>query len=391
MTKRDLGLFSFADEKPDQAAGFFFQASLFPYLLFLYFLSRPSVHTPNIANFGFQFLLVFVVMTIVGGVLCKQKYDVSLADCDWIHGASESLLTVSNILIVYGFQHTIRGKNERDGSKGLWKAITMAFLYSIVILVYIIHGTTSANFTSHSQFLDGIGNLTFIKRNEPQNALSVGTWCVHFFSVYEYLIAMNLVWHYGEVIGNEAWKGLSWGMLPLHASSICAVTHHFFFNSQDLLFLVTLQGFLTLFGNTTCMIAAYRIAKNSGWPNLDMEQIQEEKDEEDNDDNHNANFENMGNVWKKTHGESFSQMTTKTSSYLFIKLMMIVPFTSYFVKYGELFLTIPFQPNTSNAIVSIVVIPLIVASYFTQLSCKVYELQSEFDDEIVDEETSLLQ
>ncbi|GFH60031.1 hypothetical protein CTEN210_16507 [Chaetoceros tenuissimus] len=368
MTKRELGLFSFADEKPDQAAGFFFQASLFPYLLFLYFLSRPSVTTPKIANFGFQFLLVFVVMTIVGGVLCKQKYDVSLADCDWIHGSAESLLTVSNILIVYGFQHAIRGKNGRDGSKGLWKAITVAFIYSIVILVYIIHGISSATFTSHSQFLDGIGNLIFIKRNEPQNALSVGTWCVHFFSVYEYLIAMNLVWHYGEVIGNEAWKGLSW----------------------DLLFLVTLQGFLTLFGNTTCMIAAYRIAKNSGWPNLDMEQIQEEK-EEDDDDNHNTDIENIENVWKKTHRESFSQMTTKTSSFLFIKLMMIVPFTSYVVKYGELFLTVPFHPKPSNAIVSIFVIPLIVALYFTQLSCKVYELQSEFNDEIVDEETSLLQ
>ncbi|GFH60034.1 hypothetical protein CTEN210_16510 [Chaetoceros tenuissimus] len=157
-----------------------------------------------------------------------------------------------------------------------------------------------------------------------------------------------------------------------------------------LLFLVTLQGFLTLFGNTTCMIAAYRIAKNSGWPNLDMEQIQEEK-EEDDDDNHNTDIENIENVWKKTHRESFSQMTTKTSSFLFIKLMMIVPFTSYVVKYGELFLTVPFHPKPSNAIVSIFVIPLIVALYFTQLSCKVYELQSEFNDEIVDEETSLLQ
>ena len=44
-----------------------FAASLFPYLVLLYFLAAPSVQTPKGANFGFQFLLVFVFVTIPAG------------------------------------------------------------------------------------------------------------------------------------------------------------------------------------------------------------------------------------------------------------------------------------------------------------------------------------
>ena len=33
-----------------------------------------------------------------------------------------------------------------------------------------------------------------------------------------------------QVTGNEKWKGLTWGMLPLHASGLAACTYHFFFN-----------------------------------------------------------------------------------------------------------------------------------------------------------------
>ena len=39
---------------------FFFQASLLPYLLFLYFLGFEGNRTPKVAQFGFQFLLLFV-------------------------------------------------------------------------------------------------------------------------------------------------------------------------------------------------------------------------------------------------------------------------------------------------------------------------------------------
>ena len=53
---------------------------------------------------------------------------------------------------------------------------------------------------------------------EPANALSVPTWAVHVSSVAEWLIAMELVWRYGDATGRPAWKGMSWGMLPLHTS-----------------------------------------------------------------------------------------------------------------------------------------------------------------------------
>eukprot|EP00959_Pyramimonas_sp_CCMP1952_P269271 5629329-Pyramimonas_sp.AAC.2 len=47
------------------------------------------------------------------------------------------------------------------------------------------------------------------------------------------LVAMGLVWQYADVCGNPKWKGLTWGMLPLHTSGICACTYHFFYNSPE--------------------------------------------------------------------------------------------------------------------------------------------------------------
>jgi hypothetical protein len=69
---------------------------------------------------------------------------------------------------------------------------------------------------------------------EPDNALSLPTWAVHTASVAEWLVAMDLVWTFGERTGRNAWKGLAWGMLPLHASSLCAVTYHLFYNPPQL-------------------------------------------------------------------------------------------------------------------------------------------------------------
>ena len=81
-------------------AGIFFQASLLPYLLFLYFLSFKANRLPETANFGFQYLLLFVLSTIPSGIITKAVYGTSLANVDWLHGGAESLLTVANILVV---------------------------------------------------------------------------------------------------------------------------------------------------------------------------------------------------------------------------------------------------------------------------------------------------
>ncbi|KAK9698667.1 hypothetical protein RND81_08G122000 [Saponaria officinalis] len=102
----------------------------------------------------------------------------------------------------------------------------------------------------------------FLELTEPSNALSLPTWAVHVSSVVEWIIAMALVWQYGERPGNESWKGLSWGMVPLLGGAMCACTWHFFYNSETLEALVALQAALTFFGNATMCIAAFRIYKS---------------------------------------------------------------------------------------------------------------------------------
>ena len=81
-------------------SGTLFQVSLLPYLAFLYFLGFRANRLSDLANFGFQFVLVFVFVSIPAGILCKTNYGLSLSDVDWIHGGAESLLTISNIMIV---------------------------------------------------------------------------------------------------------------------------------------------------------------------------------------------------------------------------------------------------------------------------------------------------
>jgi len=99
--------------------------------------------------------------------------------------------------------------------------------------------------------------------DEPSNALSLPTWAVHTSSVFEWGVGMYLMWKYGEVSGNPRWKGMAWGMVPCLGSAMCACTWHFFYNSSDVQFLVALQAFLTVLGNFTCWIAAYRIYQGS--------------------------------------------------------------------------------------------------------------------------------
>ena len=96
-------LLSFADQGQN-LAGIFFQASLLPYLLFLYFLGFRANRIPDVGNFGFQFVLLFVLFTIPSGIISKLTYGCSLADVDWLHGGAELLLTVANILIVREYE-----------------------------------------------------------------------------------------------------------------------------------------------------------------------------------------------------------------------------------------------------------------------------------------------
>lgn len=107
-------LLAFADQGRN-LAGIFFQASLVPYLIFLCFLSFRANRLSQLGNFGFQFVLLFVLSTIPSGLISKSAYGLSLADTDWLHGGAESLLTVANVLIVRMTQCGKKNQRNYDG------------------------------------------------------------------------------------------------------------------------------------------------------------------------------------------------------------------------------------------------------------------------------------
>ncbi|CAN0908782.1 hypothetical protein LINGRAHAP2_LOCUS25465 [Linum grandiflorum] len=82
-----------------------FAFSLFPYIGFLYFLTK-SKTAPGLTLFGFYFLLAFV------GATTKVQYGTSLSNVDWLHGGAESLLTLTNLFIVLGLRQALRKENE---------------------------------------------------------------------------------------------------------------------------------------------------------------------------------------------------------------------------------------------------------------------------------------
>ncbi|MHC5936067.1 DUF3593 domain-containing protein [Nostoc sp.] len=84
-----------------------FALSLFPYLGFLWFISR-SPQMPRLALYGFYGTLVFVAVTIPAGIYAQLHYGESLANVDWLHGGAELFLTLSNILLVLGFGQAVR-------------------------------------------------------------------------------------------------------------------------------------------------------------------------------------------------------------------------------------------------------------------------------------------
>ncbi|KAK7358536.1 hypothetical protein VNO77_00469 [Canavalia gladiata] len=93
-----------------------FAFSLFPYIGFLYFITK-SKTSPNLTLFGFYFLLAFVGATIPAGIYAKVHYGTSLSNVDWLHGGAESLLTLTNLFIVMGLREGLRkaeGNSEQN-------------------------------------------------------------------------------------------------------------------------------------------------------------------------------------------------------------------------------------------------------------------------------------
>jgi hypothetical protein len=213
----------------------------------------------------------------------------------------------------------------------------------------------------HSAFLFGLGDLPadvtaqlpWLAHTEPVNALSIPTWAIHFSSVLEYLFAMNLVWKYSATTGNESWKGLTWGMLPLHASGACACTYHFFYNPSELQFLVSMQAGLTLLGNLTCAYAAYRIAVSNGWTLNEANPLPK------------SNTSPEGLVADGVAALPLIMSESKESTRdLALKLAGLTLATSYIVKYGELGIDLPFTPNPGAALAIVGGIPAVTAYFY---------------------------
>lgn len=351
---------SFSDQGQN-LAGIFFQASLLPYLLFLYFLQFKGNRTPNLGNFGFQFLLVFVLSTIPSGIITRSVYSDSLANCDYLHGGAEALLTITNILIVLGFRSAMTVPvTEVEEQKGDRLKLKLGAAGSALLFVAaLVLGPQFCDV--HAPFLLGIGNLPqdftqslpWVTHTEPANALSIPTWAIHSSSVIEFIFAMDLIWKYSETTGNEKWKGMTWGMLPLHASGIAACTYHFFYNTPTFQALVTTQAGLTLLGNITVMIAAYRIAVSNGWTVADMNPFPVSKT-----DPRGIIVEN------NAAAPLILREKTESDTELAVKLAALTFTTAYLVKYGELGLDIPFEQNGIVAASMVLGIPAITAFQF---------------------------
>jgi hypothetical protein len=243
------------------------------------------------------------------------------------------------------------------------KSRNIAFGIAATFFAALAVGPSLAGVEGHSAFLYGLGDLPaavtaqlpWLAHNEPINALSIPTWAIHFSSVLEYLFAMNLVWRYSAATGNESWKGLTWGMLPLHASGMCACTYHFFYNPSELQFLVSMQAGLTLLGNLTCALAAYRIAVSNGWTLNEANPLPK------------SNTSPEGLVADGVAALPLIMVTTTTSESkestpeLALKLAGLTLTTSYIVKYGELGIDLPFTPNPAAALAIVGAIPAATA------------------------------
>mmetsp|Transcript_28226 Transcript_28226/g.68703 ORF Transcript_28226/g.68703 Transcript_28226/m.68703 type:complete len:449 (-) Transcript_28226:1336-2682(-) len=343
-------------EQAEALAGPFFGASLFPYLAFLYFLNVKENNCPKGVTVGFATCLLFVFLTIPAAIAAQVLYGVSLADSDWLHGSAESLLTVTNLVTVVAFRQALEAK-EKDlpmpQSATSWAPMTslMLGLTGVAIVTAVVPAVLGP--TVHTPYLAGFMDLPFSldgfgAHPEPENALTIATWIIHVSSLVEFLVAMGFAWRWADVVENSTWKGLTWGLLPLHSSGITACTYHLFFNRIPVL--VPLQALLTCVGNTTAAIAAYRIARSNGWqPDTDDDRIQ------------NTVIPLLDKVTSSPTGEYQATVAESDSlvgfedlgaalagdnDYTFlIKLFGGCAAASYAIKYGELYFDFPYDAN----------------------------------------------
>lgn len=169
---------------------------------------------------------------------------------------------------------------------------------------------------------------------------------------------MGFCWRWADAVQNPRWKGLTWGLIPLHSSGITACVSHLFYN--QVAFLVPFQALLTCVGNTTAAYAAYRIARSNGWqwpafvPKVLLDVPPLVKGSGGDDDaaavtkeeskSSLVGFEDLGDALANDNDYTF-----------LIKLFAGCAIFSYLIKYGETFFDFPFEANSLLALAFIVV------------------------------------
>ena len=91
-----------------------FTLSILPYFIFLIFLFKNKIFNNQI-KIGFSLTILFVLITILFSILSEYLYNKTLVEVDFFHGAAELFLTISDLVILYGFMKllkTIEVKNS---------------------------------------------------------------------------------------------------------------------------------------------------------------------------------------------------------------------------------------------------------------------------------------
>eukprot|EP00188_Purpureofilum_apyrenoidigerum_P001146 Plantae.Rhodophyta-Purpureofilum_apyrenoidigerum.ctg16063.p1 GENE.Plantae.Rhodophyta-Purpureofilum_apyrenoidigerum.ctg16063~~Plantae.Rhodophyta-Purpureofilum_apyrenoidigerum.ctg16063.p1 ORF type:complete len:396 (-),score=21.08 Plantae.Rhodophyta-Purpureofilum_apyrenoidigerum.ctg16063:361-1548(-) len=300
-----------------------FAVSLFPYLAFLRDIGRKEVDCPRLAVSGFQFLLVFVVATIPAGIYAKVHYHDILANVDWLHGCAESMLTVTNLLILLGFKSALRAEagSGAEQTQAKW-GVNAAVIGASCLLAIACSQLGLEVSAPHAQ---------------PANALSTATWVIHISSLIEWLGAMDLVWDRARRTGNERWKSLTWGMVPLHTSGLLACTYHFFYNAPSLDVMVAMQAALTAAGNATMWWGASRIYS--------------EAKTQQNGSGSSTRSALAGSTSSASRATSSStdDIVQRSTVGELTKVTVISILAAVGLRYGTLYIDLPFQPSLTAA------------------------------------------
>jgi hypothetical protein len=367
---------SMDQDTAEAIAGPFFGLSLFPYLAFIYFLNLRENECPRGVTVGFAACLLFVFLTIPAAIAAKVLYNESLANCDWLHGSAESMLTITNLATVIPFRQALSAKsNGRPMPISATSYTPTLWLVGGLTMFALVSAISPAlsDPSVHTPYLNGFMDLSFTMErfganSEPENALTIATWIIHVSSLVEFLVAMGFCWRWSDIVQNPTWKGLTWGLLPLHSSGITACVSHLFYN--QIAILVPLQAVLTCIGNTTAAYAAFRIALSNGWkPNLPLLSVTTERfflnysktafiDKADDSKKVPADkipslvgFEDLGNALEDDNNIVFV-----------VKLFLGCAVFSYLIKYGETFFDFPYEADVLLSL-AFILIPSALNAY----------------------------